>query len=466
MSRLFHLAVTSFFYKKSTPCCETPVFPCDIIVKVGIEERKTFSVASPSRDSMSSPPQWYLNDMKINNAEGSDEFTFSSDKVGSYRLRAITEDSKKREWIVKVMDSCMEIDGSCWNQVIEDCDVNGQPLELIGSEFDNTLVRFNTIHDTGSGKDGIFLRDVSNVHIYQNEIYNIDGMAGIRASIYGNSDSITIDSNEIYNVQRDGIFIPQRSNDNPPTTNTLVKIVNNTIYDTGLNDSPPYPTHSIYCQAPDALIEGNNIYGNRHSHAISIRSSGIIRSNWIQGSKSDSTVRAGIRYFSDHKTGPSDLLLIENNFVLVKEDSMNGIDIFEASVLYDGSNSDYDHVVKNFIIRFNTVVLKGANGQGIDIHDDYNDSRVDSIVSGNLVIHTHDTSKAIETPSNTLKEGNLITDSTADLVDVDGGDLHLTSSHSAIGYATGIVSDFPEEDIDGDSRNISRLDAGADQFSE
>lgn len=35
--------------------------------------------------------------MKIIDAKGSDEFTFFLEKVGSYRLRAITEDSKKRE---------------------------------------------------------------------------------------------------------------------------------------------------------------------------------------------------------------------------------------------------------------------------------------------------------------------------------------------------------------------------------
>ncbi len=69
-------------------------------------------------------------------------------------------------------------------------------LSLDGHEWDNTLVRNCKIHDTGG--DGIYIRNVRNVVIYNCEIWNVgsaEGNRGIKISGSGSTQDVVIDGN-------------------------------------------------------------------------------------------------------------------------------------------------------------------------------------------------------------------------------------------------------------------------------
>ncbi len=59
----------------------------------------------------------------------------------------------------------------------------------------------------------------------------------------------------------------------------------------------------------------------------------------------------GIRYFSDNEKGPTNLLVIEHNNVV--SDAI-GIDLYKPALRKYDNQPPPDHVVKNFIIRYNT----------------------------------------------------------------------------------------------------------------
>ncbi len=89
--------------------------------------------------------------------------------------------------------------------------------------------------------------------------------------------------------------------------------------------------------------------GIRDGNGISVRSSGVVRCNWVSGVSASG--KPGIKYYSNHQTGPTDTLLIELNDVV---DDFTGIEIHRPVDRYDGQPPP-DHVVKNFIIRNNMV---------------------------------------------------------------------------------------------------------------
>ncbi len=222
-------------------------------------------------------------------------------------------------------------------------------LRLVGHEWDNTLVQNCSIHDTGS--DGIYMRDVRNVVIYNCEIWNVgssEGNRGIKISGYGGgTQDVVIDGNYIHDIPKSGIFSGQTYPGG--TEHSGLRILNNRIERTGTN-SGTNAHHPIYLQSSEFYIEGNVISGPREGNGISIRSSGVVRCNNVSGTSS--TGRPAIRYFGDHDAGASNLLIIENNIVV---DDNIGIHLYPPTVTSKSGSSPPAHIVKNFIIRYNTA---------------------------------------------------------------------------------------------------------------
>lgn len=350
--------------------------------------------------------------------------------------------------------------GQSWDHIIEDLDTTGT-IRLVGEMWNNTLIKNCTIHNTGANKDGIFLREVKNVRIENCKIYDIEGMAGIRMSISGQgTDSVVIENNTIYNVQENGISAPQRSQNEIPLNQDHLIINNNTIYNTGLGSSNGLH-HAIYCQAADFIISNNKIYGIRNGNGLSVRSSGKISGNVISGySKSN---KPAIRYYSDHFTGPSDTLLVENNILYNDQSAAHTLDIYDFAPLFQGSNSD-SHIVKNINIRFNTILSFQPNKYSVRISEDFAKNGYSSTIEGNVILHTKSVEGCITAPLNTKTTSNVLIDQFENFVaSVEPYDFHILKSHIDVDYVGTNSMNHPTHDIDGDPR-IGKLDAGADEY--
>jgi hypothetical protein len=348
-----------------------------------------------------------------------------------------------------------------WDNVIQNIDTTGT-INLTDASWNNTLIKNCTIHNTGTGNDGIFLRNVANVRIENCIIYNIDGQAGIRLSISGiGTDSVQIINNTLYNLKENGISAPQRSQNSVPLNQESLEIIGNTVYNSGLGSSSGL-NHSIYCQAGDFTIKENLIFGTRDGNGISVRSSGIISGNIISGeSKSN---KPAIRYYSDHFTGNSNTLLVENNIIYNDSSDAHTLDIFDFASLYQNSSGD-NHIVKNFNIRFNTIVSLHPNKYALKISNDFNQSAYSIIVEGNLIINPNGISQCASAPSNTVQNFNLLVDNLSDFnSNIPPYDFHIISNNNAIDYVGNNSTNFPLFDIDGEIRPTDSIDAGADQY--
>jgi hypothetical protein len=235
-----------------------------------------------------------------------------------------------------------------------------QTLTLSGSKWDNTLVKNCNIHDTSG--EGIVLKNVDNVVITGCTFKNIGGQAAVRGSISGSATNVTLYKNVVNNTAMNGFNFGQRVNDGVNHDN--LRIINNQISNTGMNINDG-STHSMYIQAQEHEIVGNTISGSRDGNGISVRSSGEVSCNDISGTSKAS--KPGIRYYSDHQTGSSNRLIINQNKV---RGSASGINLFKPVQRYDGQ-SNYNHVVKNFNITNNDV---SGNTKGILIDSTYSSS--------------------------------------------------------------------------------------------
>jgi len=240
-------------------------------------------------------------------------------------------------------------------------------LSLEGHKYDNTLIRNVTILNVKG--DGIVLRDVDNVRIENCTIHDITG-SGIRMSMSGSTSNVTIVNNDIYNIGRNGINAGQRHENGVDHTN--LKIIGNRVDNTGTSGSEGL-LHGMYIQGSDFLIEGNQITNSTDGNAISVRTSGTIRDNVIDG-----TGKSGISYYADHMRGPTDTLVIENNVVMDtgNRESRNDIDLLGIP--------DKGNVVHKFIIRDNT--LTDGSGVSIGVHKDYSPLGIKPTMTNNVVV--------------------------------------------------------------------------------
>ena len=260
-----------------------------------------------------------------------------------------TLDSIGLHWSPDVSDQSCDTpatvyDPADFDHVIEGLEITST-LRIEGSGDDNTLVRNCTIH--GTGGIGIFIKNVNNVVIQSCEIYDVT--FGVKTSSQGGSTNIVVDNNFIHDVSEDGVKANQHPTSNPTVDSPNFIARNNRVTNVGLGQTT-HGRHPFYIQSQDFLIENNTVYGAYHANGISIRSSGIVRCNTVSGRSEIN--KHGIRYHSDNEKGPSNLLVIEHNNVV--SDSI-GIDLNRPALRKYDNQSPPDHVVKNFIIRYNTV---------------------------------------------------------------------------------------------------------------
>ncbi len=295
------------------------------------------------------------------------------------------------------------------------------PIILDGHSYDGTIIDGAVIHDTGS--DGIVLRNVDNVIIRNCTIYNVAN--GILFRSTGSTNNTLIENCTIRDTTSQGIMV---KTDDLTNNQTGVVIRNNRLLRNGINDK----IHGMYIMGLDTQVLNNYVEGSS-GNGISMRSSGVVSGNVVKN-----TVKTCIRYFSDHKSGASQKLVIENNVCLSPATDQPGI-----SLLY-GGNLD---MVNEYIIRFNTVVSSGPYGFAVESSEF---SQYEVALYGNLFAE-----KTFSTAHLDYSVGNYFS-----LVNNLNPDYTLPTGSPAIGFASG-VRDFPALDIAGSARNPLRLDAGA-----
>lgn len=251
-------------------------------------------------------------------------------------------------------------------------------LTLSGSQWDNTLVRNVTIQNVKG--NGIMLRDVSNVRIENVTIDNVTG-DGIKLSTLGSTSGVTIVNCKISNIGDDGINAGQRIEDG--VDHPGLKIIGNTIDNTGLNSGTSGLLHGIYVQTSDFLIEGNVVTNSVDGNAISVRSSGVVRGNYTSDSR-----ESGIAYYADHAAGPSDTLIIEDNVIIGSGNGTSRSDI-DLLRIPDGQASQ---TVSTFIIRNN--ILTDDDGTPVRVEGSYKSIGAGVTISDNTVVGTGAAEKA------------------------------------------------------------------------
>jgi len=340
-----------------------------------------------------------------------------------------------------------------WDTIIENKDFTSS-LKLDTGD-DNTLIINSKFHDI-VGR-GIQIRNVSNVYIKDCEIYNIrNGTVqgnGIHLRSTGSTDRVTIDGCFIHDIEADGIH---SNSGDETTTHTNLVIKNNTIYDTGTKIRDGH-YHPIYLQTSHFILENNVLYNSLGGNGLSVRSSGIIRGNLVLGN----TQKSGIRYYSDHDAGPSDILIIENNVIYEGTPSTSPGNHPLISLLYASAGT----LVSNYIIRFNTIVSNDPDRYGFSVMSSQFDSK-NVEVYGNIIINTENSGRVFDTRYVDYNSRNY-TSTTADgfvNANIFPYDFHLTIDSPARGWATG-EANFPAIDLDGEARpsEDGQLDAGADQ---
>ena len=189
------------------------------------------------------------------------------------------------------------------------------------------------------------------------------------------------------------------------------------------------------------MIDGNG---------ISVRSTGIVRKNIIMDVGSGDP----IRYFNDHAAGSSNTVLIENNICYdpTSRAGQQGM----VTLAFSAGNDSF--MAENFIVRFNTLVVLENGPYAITLHEQFDSKNV--AVYGNLLVGHKERYIGGEANS---ESKNYMTRSLEGFRDPSQYDFHLNGEHPANGYATGLTQ-YPQDDFDGDVRAIADMDAGADQY--
>jgi len=246
--------------------------------------------------------------------------------------------------------------------------VQSETLVIDGPEWDDVLISNCLIHDVDG--DGITIRNVKNLTILGCNIRNTSGN-GIRLRSSGSTDGVHIINNTIVQVGKNGISAAKRWE--KAIDHTEVLLLGNTIKDSGLSGERGRQ-HGIYSQVSDVRITGNIVTGTRAGNGISIRSSGVVTCNFVDGISKGK--KPGIRYYPDHKTGPSRMLEIRNNQIM---DAAVGIDLHAESATDTFLDKD---LVRHFRIIDNFVEADIP----VRIHSRWQSPEFEVIVSGSKTI--------------------------------------------------------------------------------
>jgi hypothetical protein len=138
-------------------------------------------------------------------------------------------------------------------------------------------------------------------------------------------------------------------------------------------------------------------------------------------------------------------LLIENNIVYNCE---RGVTVADGGESY----------VDSTIIRFNTLITENlmnvSIGSGLSMINQ---------IYGNILIRKDGNAIYIWADSPCDSAKNVMSNGDIGFADFLNHDYHITRSSISFGFATGLT-DYPSQDFENDIREVSRLDAGADQL--
>ena len=336
---------------------------------------------------------------------------------------------------------------NCTNSVIKDC-------------------KFYDIATTVSG-NVIALRDNQDVVVDNCEIYNhsSEGHSGGITMWGAASENITIQNNNIHDIAGNGIISGGcsscNSKPNPAphdVPNLGLKVLNNRIVNVGLSPdlAGNSPKHGMYIKAMDPLIEGNYIEATHDGAGISIRSTGIVRNNFIMNTKISGIICSNMK-----PAGPSGKIIIENNVVVQK---WEGTPTWASPLSAYFTEDPYPVRYHTAIVRFNTVVGYPDINPNLRLMriDDFG-LRTNDQAYGNLIVDLRKTPKfwrneeEVEYRSNNYTRTNL-----NDFVDPANLDFRLKESSSLIDVITSEPGKLPSSDRDGDAF-VFPLEPGAHQ---
>jgi hypothetical protein len=326
-----------------------------------------------------------------------------------------------------------EIDGVriIQNQVFE-----GETLDISGSVWDGAIIRENIFKNTDEQQIALYIKDTRNVLIEKNEFFEMKYFAILLTSLsvqtWG-TDNITIKDNYFHDTLYTCIHAVE--------PNKNVKIIDNVFENIAMSPSTAIHAHAIYLRGPDFLIEGNTINKVGNSEGISVRSSGVVRGNWIENAN-----RYGIEYFSDSEINGNGVLIIENNVVT---------NCRNAGIIFDSGK----HIgIDQAIVRFNTLV-NNNRGYSYEIWI-YELEEVDFQIYGNIIVDSKENYFSYYPAKPKVLMANLTSPSDIGFVDFNGKDYRLKDTSDAIDFVTGIPA-LPPYDFSGNAMGKEPFDAGA-----
>lgn len=316
-------------------------------------------------------------------------------------------------------------------------DISGQIFEkglrIDGHEYDGLIIQNCTFKNKS-----LNIGDVQNVVVRNCVFENIDEN-GIKVGFIGEASNIVIEACTFREIGFNGIDSHERA-------------INCTIKDCSFENvalsqvgaAMGQPHHGIYWKGKNVTISGNQFTNGDQpfGNAISVRSSGLIRGNRIEGA-----VKNGIMYYADHPG--DDSLIIENNFI--------SNSTFYSIIL--GGNGNTANHNDNVIIRFNSTFQ--SENESIYIGQEFENTNIE--IYGNIFVNSSGNYYKTFSPV-TNTHTNLESSTDVGFIDLTGGDLHISPSSSANGFCNGLT-DFPIIDIDGEGRLTNNLDAGADEIN-
>jgi hypothetical protein len=232
-------------------------------------------------------------------------------------------------------------------RIVEGVNTAGN-YQLFGGGDDNVLLRNSRIGGS------LLIDSVSHVYVQGNKIGSI-WIPGNNATI-----DVTIDGNEVTGGLNDCINV----NDGGVHPINLV-IKNNQIHHCGLAHPGNPNFHGIYVQVPGVVVDHNHLWDI--NAAISIRSSGTVTRNYIEG------INCGgaIEYFADHDAAPGQPLIIRNNAIGT---IMHNCPVFYGTrrgLIIIGNSIGTKHLaVYQFLIDYNVLEVRNTHADASGIYDD------------------------------------------------------------------------------------------------
>ena len=332
---------------------------------------------------------------------------------------------------------CGVLEAACTYSVINgvrvmENQVCTETVTIDGSAWSGGIIRNNVFKNQSSF--GLAVKNLNNLTIENNEFYGMQNNGiSVRETQTVGTDNVIIQNNYFHDMPNSGIYVGE------PNTNT--KILNNVFRNVGSNAQASVRQHGLYVKGPGFLVEGNTIDGVASANGISVRTAGIVRSNYVTN-----VADAGIKYFSDSNDIGNGLLIIENNVVVNNEG--NGVGLIYSA--------DYGTPINSIVVRFNTCV---NNTLGVWIEGF---SQMHLEVYGNIIVESNGnyTSFDITPAVNTM---NLKSTSDIGFVYFQQNDFHLTATSQAINYASSVPG-IPPYDYDKNSMGLNPYDAGAFQY--